>query len=402
MCFILLLFLVISPRTSFAQAFLQTPIAGEHLKDFIIVNYVDWGLDEDLLDHQCGSKTYKGHQGTDFVIQNFQIMDSGIAVLAAASGRVIFVEDQLFDREKRSVILKGLGNYIAISHPNGYQTYYAHNKKGSARVKPGDIVNIGDTIAFVGSSGNSTDPHLHFEIWFDSSFVVDPFAGTCGNENSLWLDPIDYDTSFGIWTADLTNFIPDLDTLRERPLTQNVFNSRDEAVTYWNISYGVKKDDIFTIKWYQPNGEEWFSNDYTTNQDYWYFYYWNYIDVPTPQDQELWNVKLFRNNIMIDERAFLVNDALSVSSVNNNNEINIYPNPTRNKFTIQFNGQNLSPQNNLEYQIFNSFGQNLITGKLDKYDSNCEIDISNLPIGLYFLEIYDQNQFIKNIKIIRE
>ncbi len=52
---------------------------------------------------------------------------------------------------------------MAVEHGFGYRTYYAHNKKNVVNV--GDVVNRGDVIAHVGSTGNSTGPHVHYEIW---------------------------------------------------------------------------------------------------------------------------------------------------------------------------------------------------------------------------------------------
>ncbi|MSP70076.1 MAG: T9SS type A sorting domain-containing protein [Bacteroidetes bacterium] len=376
-----------------AQGFLRTPIAGQHLKDFIIVNYIDCSVGNDWFDHKCSSKTYKGHKGTDFLIRSFAAMDSEVAVLAAASGTVIFVKNDLFDREKLSDVSKGFGNYVALSHTNGYQTYYAHIRKGSSRVKPGDFVNAGDTLALVGSSGNSSDPHLHFEVWYDSSYVVDPFKGTCGNSATLWLNPIDYDTSFNIWKSGLIDFKPNLDTLREEPGFKDVFNSsEDEAITYWNICYGIRKNDLLRIRWSRPNGQEWFSFDYKANQDFWHFYYWSYIDVPSLPDEGIWAVELLLNSKKIDEKKFHVNPTSSTHPISNNAYFKIYPNPVIDKFTIHFERRYNVQQNELRYQLLNSFGQRIIEGTLNHLYPNCEITTKNLPAGVYFLEIRDKEQ----------
>ena len=65
----------------------------------------------------------------------------------------------------------GSGNLVALEHGAGFSTFYAHNK--SVAVTVGQRVKRGDIISFVGSTGNSTGPHLHYEIWRDGK-ALDP------------------------------------------------------------------------------------------------------------------------------------------------------------------------------------------------------------------------------------
>jgi len=56
------------------------------------------------------------------------------------------------------------GRYIRIAHNGTYKTAYAHMSRISRDVRKGDRVQQGDIIGYVGSSGRSTGPHLHYEI----------------------------------------------------------------------------------------------------------------------------------------------------------------------------------------------------------------------------------------------
>lgn len=60
------------------------------------------------------------------------------------------------------------GNIVKIDHGNGFETWYAHTSKMYVRV--GQQVKAGDVIATVGSTGNSTGPHLHFEVRLDGEY----------------------------------------------------------------------------------------------------------------------------------------------------------------------------------------------------------------------------------------
>jgi len=85
---------------------------------------------------------------------------AGTNVLAAASGYVVF-----------SGWNGGFGNFIQIRHGNGYYTVYAHNSRNL--VTTGQNVVQGQVIGLVGSTGNSTGPHIHFEI-IRNGVHVDP------------------------------------------------------------------------------------------------------------------------------------------------------------------------------------------------------------------------------------
>ena len=61
------------------------------------------------------------------------------------------------------------GNIVKIDHGNGYETYYAHNSE--LLVSVGQTVEKGELIAKVGSTGNSTGPHCHFEIHYKDEIL---------------------------------------------------------------------------------------------------------------------------------------------------------------------------------------------------------------------------------------
>jgi hypothetical protein len=305
----------LTPFLASGQAFLNWPVEGEMNQDYVVVNYVDWAFNG-IQDHKCLSKTYDGHQGTDFTLMSFPEMDSGHYVLAAASGRVTFVQDGLFDREKESVAAKGLGNYIAIWHPNKYHSYYGHLKSNSLMVGVGDSVEAGQRIAMIGSSGNSTDPHLHFELWYDSLFVVDPFRGNCGNPQSLWINEVAYDSSFHLYEHGMLNKVPTINELREREYQKFCCpivypTNEDEPLVLWAQMSGLRKGDLLTIQWYAPNDSLWFEYDFNMERDWWYYYFWSYINngqIPTGE----WTVLLKRNGTEILSQDFLVGGPMNL------------------------------------------------------------------------------------------
>lgn len=101
-----------------------------------------------------GINGYRGHTGADFACS------AGTPVLAVKAGTVV-TSTAL---KKSDGTYRSYGEYIAIDHHDGTITFYAHMLPGSRTVQPGDVVAQGQQIGQVGSTGNSTGPHLHFEV----------------------------------------------------------------------------------------------------------------------------------------------------------------------------------------------------------------------------------------------
>ncbi|MEG1256296.1 M23 family metallopeptidase, partial [Clostridium sp.] len=102
------------------------------------------------------------HKGIDLAA------DSGTSIQAALDGKVSF-----------SGVEKGYGNVVIIDHKNNLQTVYAHCSK--LNVSVGEWVSTGQVIAEVGSTGDSTGPHLHFEIKVDGN-NINPLEYNGSNE----------------------------------------------------------------------------------------------------------------------------------------------------------------------------------------------------------------------------
>jgi len=87
------------------------------------------------------------HNGTDFAAP------TGTPIMAAGNGVV-----------ERANRFGSFGNYIRIRHANGYQTAYAHLNNIARGIRAGTRVTQGQTIGYVGTTGRSTGPHLHYEV----------------------------------------------------------------------------------------------------------------------------------------------------------------------------------------------------------------------------------------------
>ena len=124
------------------KSILKTPIDGARLSS-------SFGMRKHPI-----SGYNKLHKGVDFAAPR------GTPVYAGGNGVIEYASNN-----------GGYGKYIRIKHNNEYKTAYAHLSSFHQRVAKGKRVNQGDIIGYVGSTGNSTGPHLHYEIIFQNKQI---------------------------------------------------------------------------------------------------------------------------------------------------------------------------------------------------------------------------------------
>ena len=98
-------------------------------------------------------KRYRAHLGVDYAAP------TGTPVKSSGNGTVTFIGTQ-----------GGYGKVIKIKHASGYTTLYAHLSR-FAKIKTGQKVKQGELIGYVGSTGMSTGPHLHFGVYLNNKAI---------------------------------------------------------------------------------------------------------------------------------------------------------------------------------------------------------------------------------------
>lgn len=147
------------------------------------------------------------HLGIDYAAP------TGTPVWAAATGRVSFA-----GRKGPN------GNLVIIRHSGGYETAYAHLHRIKSGIRPGKLVSQRELIGFVGSTGRSTGPHLHFALKKNSRFI-DPMTELNGPGQRLPAREMpSFNEAMAGWQAQLTG-IPDAPALvagADEPLVEQI------------------------------------------------------------------------------------------------------------------------------------------------------------------------------------
>jgi len=114
-------------------------------------------------------------------------MDQGqVQIVAAAPGVIVNKDDGNFDRNC-AIESTTNPNFVSVLQDDGLTATYLHMRNGSVTTLPvGTRVSAGDYLGLVGSSGQSSGPHLHFELRDSTGAVVDPRHGQCNAAPDRW------------------------------------------------------------------------------------------------------------------------------------------------------------------------------------------------------------------------
>lgn len=371
---------------------------------YIIYNYVDQDPTSGIKDYNCGTVTYDGHRGTDIgtAPYPFYKMDNNqVNVIAAAPGIIVQKSDGYFD--KNCAMNTDTANYIIIQHADGSYALYWHMKKFSLTSKiVGNSVSTGEFLGVVGSSGDATGPHLHFEVWKTgtSSSVNDPYSGACNmlNPSTWWVSQKPY-TEPAILKAQVNSSLVVLPPCpaTETPNEDSCYTSgaaakfyifmRNETMgTTVNLSILNPDSSVFT---------SWIHNC-TTNYlgSYWY---WNKT---LPIVKGTYTFSATYNGITCSKK-FTVNCAVGITTISNLQNIKIFPNPAISALNIYMDDVE---NGNYIFFIKNLIGQQVLNTNaiIENNSIQKTIAIPELSGGIYFLEIMSEKNkitrkiFIKN------
>ena len=246
-----------------------------------ISNFVDHNpLTDSLLDYNCLNRTYDGHKGTDIFTWPFPwylYNNDYIDVISSADGVIINKSDGHDDDHCPSTA-GGSWNAVYIQHIDGSIAWYGHLKKNSLTTKSiGQSVAQGEYLGKVASSGNSTGPHLHLEIYDNANNLIDPFSGICNglNTNSWWSNQRDYrEPRLNALLTHDSKPIHGCPSVNEDPNFSNIFTIGDTVflAAYYSdrqvgdsAKYRVKSSD--NIVW-----ESWNQVTSSTYNSSWYYW----------------------------------------------------------------------------------------------------------------------------------
>ncbi len=284
------------------------PMAGEIDHDHVLVGYMDHDSTSGIRDYMSNIHTYDGHNGVDMGLLTFREMDHGVPVFAAEAGVVSATAFEHPDRNTAwDPTLANLMNGAVIDHGGDIQTAYFHFRRNSVTVEVGEEVEAGQLLGYIGSSGFSDMPHLHFEVRNpETRTFIDPFEGTAHDGPSLWEDQPQYVGddqmkvyNIGIATresmggdVDVFDYASFIESLSE----PSVFGATDQEQFVLWFQIQNQPGDRYRVEIVKPDGVLWTHVETSMrpkNRLGTYYFYWNIGNSIIEDDYGVWQIRMF-------------------------------------------------------------------------------------------------------------
>lgn len=353
-----------------------------------ISNYIDHNIafPNQVQDWNCGTKTYDtaggyNHAGIDIFLWPFswhQFQNDHARVIAAAPGIILYKEDGHFDMS--CTMGGGDWNAVYIQHSDGSMAWYGHLKSGSLTTKePGDSVTAGEFLGYVGSSGNSTGPHLHFEVYNNANQLVDPYTGPCNAwpsaTESWWAEQPAYiqQKINSVSTHSAPAVFPACPQTEILNLKDSFLSTETVYAMLFMTDQTIGAGVSITLK--RPNGTTAFTNTFTPNVAYNASYvYWS-LGPATFNAYGTWTLSFSHNGDVV-EHAFIYGSELGLADGVRPEPLRLYPNPASD--TVQFSAAIAS------LEVYQVDGK-----RLQVPYTTTSADVSTLPKGVFVLRGMD-------------
>lgn len=246
------------------------PLACVPGETCFIQHYVDQDSGSGARDYACGSRTYDGHNGTDFRIRSrAEARGRPGTVLAVAAGSVLRGRSDMADGTMKGpdagdVTGQECGNGLVIAHEGGWESQYCHLAHGTLTVRPGERVAAGQALGQVGLSGKTEFPHLHLTLRRNGT-VVDPFApqaedATCDRaalaaRAMLWDAPARAALTYqagSVLNSGFTDGPVDMEALEQQTLREP--DAKAGAIVAYIRAIGLDTGDVQTLRLTAPDG----------------------------------------------------------------------------------------------------------------------------------------------------
>ncbi len=379
--------------------------AAQDLHDcsyYHISAYVDQNISTGATqDFNCSTNTYDGHRGTDISIWpfNFYKMDNDLVeVIAAAPGIIIDKHDGEFDRNCSATTMTA--NYMLIQHADGSHALYWHMKNGSITTKAiGQSVTPGEYIGVVGSSGSSSGPHLHFEIWSAGTVAtrVDPFVGSCNllNTSTWWIaqkphkEPAVIKASVHTTDAVFPG-CPTTETLNESTAFQVPFQGPGLPAGYAKFYIFLRNETTgmtADMSILNPNGSTYLNWTYTSATDV-KARAWAWSKV-LPTIPGTYTFRAIYNGITCSS-DFEITSLTGIKGLAEATEIRVYPIPSNGKIFIE-------NAYGAKIEVYNLLGNKIV----DKEITNQKTELNlGTKSGIYFYKLINEQGYVNSGKII--